>query len=466
ERPATVLAERYALEEELGRSGTGMVWRATDRLLDRAVAVKLVRPELCDDAAFADHLDDQVRRVASLSAPSIARLLDTGEQDGVLFLVREHVDGASARALLDREGPRPVREAARIAIGALEGLAAAHEAGVLHLDLELEDVLIEPGGHVRVTDLGIGAAVQASRPHTEVPSLLGEDLAPEQREGEDVDERTDVFAVGTLLFELLTGAPPAGRVSPRELRPDVPRELDRVAARALARAPEERYADALSFIAALEPFASAPEPPDGRRPREGWLRAWLAAPLAIVAVAAALLGVGLWLGRLEVGGPLGIRPADPDPVTDPPRTPVAVEVQPAAVTVFDPPPGDGRENDSNLDLAIDGVPDTAWRSENYFDGRLNKPGVGLVFDLGRTAEVTGFRLWTPHPGYTVRLAVGDDPSTLVDRVGEPVATTGETSGALEGSGRYVLLWITSVVDTGDGNRAEVAEFLVEETRDG
>lgn len=455
-----MLAERYELEEELGRSGTGMVWRATDRLLERAVAVKLVRPELGDDPAFAEGLEEQVRRIASLSTPSVARLLDTGEQDGVVFLVREHVDGTSARALLAREGPRPLREATRIAIRVLEGLAAAHEAGVLHLDLEPDDVIVSSTGDVRVTDLGIGAAVHASRPHEDVPRLLGEGLAPEQRAGEHVDERTDVFAAGALLFELLTGEAPGGRRSARALRPEVPKDLDRLVAAALAPAPEDRFADARRFAAALEPFARAGDAPAGRRPRDGSLRTWLAAPLAIVAVAAALIAAGLWLGRLEVGGPLGIRPADPETTPPEPVPSRPVEVRPVDVSSLDPF-GDGHENDSNLGSSVDGDLDTAWRSENYFDGRLNKPGVGLVFDLGRTMEVTGFRLWTPHPGYAVQLAVGEDPVELADLVGDPIDTSEETIGALEGSGRYVLLWITSVVPTGDGNRAEVAEFVVE-----
>lgn len=466
-RPVSVLADRYALEEELGRSATGMVWRATDTLLQRAVAVKLLRPELGDDPAFAGSLREQVRRVASLPAPPLARLLDTGEQDGVVFLVREHVDGVSARALLDAEGPRPAREAARIARRVLEGLSRAHAAGVLHLDLQPEDVLVTPDGDVRLTDLGIGAALHGSRTPAEVARLLGgEDLPPEQRSG-PVDQRTDVFAVGVLLFELLTGQPPRGRTSARRLRPEIPRALDRVIARALASAPEGRFPDAASFAAALEPFAREPselEPPapPPAAHRERWVRAWLAAPLLVAVVAAAAIGAGLWLGRLEVGGPLGIRPARDEPAAGPPAgsaAPAPVEIRPVGVSALDPF-GDGHEHDANLGLAVDGDETSAWRSENYFDGRLNKPGVGLVFDLGGTVEVTGFRLTTPHPGYTIRLAVGDDPDALPDRVGEPIATTARTAASLEGSGRYVLVWITSVVPTGNGDRAVVAEFVV------
>lgn len=455
-----MLADRYVLDEELGRSGTGMVWRATDTLLERVVAVKLVRPELGDDPCFADSLAEQVRRVASLSAPALAQLLDTGEQDGVVYIVREHVEGTSARALLEREGPLPTREAARIALLVLAGLAAAHDAGVYHLDLELDDVLLGAGGDVRVTDLGIGAAVHASRPPVEAVRLLGDHLPPEV----PPDARADVFAVGALLFELLTGAVPGGGTSPRALRADVPRELDRAVAEALDPTPGSGFADVRAFASALEPFARPPGTTSGRRPavRVAWMRAWLAAPLAVVGAAAALIGIGLWLGGLEVGGPLGIRPAEQEEArVAPAPPPVPREIAPVAVSVLDPPPGDGHENDRNLGLAADGEPTSVWRSENYFDGRLNKPGVGLVFDLGRSMRVTGFRILTPHPGYTVQVAIGDDAGTLPEAVGEPLTTTAETVGSVEGLGRYVLLWITSVVPTQDGNRAEVAEFVVE-----
>lgn len=473
EGPVTVLSGRYALEEELGRSGTGIVWRATDTLLRRRVTVKLIDPELSDDPAFAESLADQVRRVASLSAPTIARLLDTGEQDEVVFLVREHVEGTSARALLADRGPLPVREAVGIVSRVLDGLATAHDAGVIHLGLELDDVLVSPDGGVRVTDLGIGAALCDSRPD-EVPRLLGDKhLPPEQRRGEAVSARTDVYAVASLLFELLAGNPLVVGTSARHVRPEVPAELERIIATALAPDPSERFADARAFAEALQPFvdtpgAAAAVPEDGGLdglvvpvPGERWVRTWVALPLLIVVAAAALIGAGLWAGRLELGGPLGIRSADDAGDRDrsgATEVRAASVVRPVAVSVLDPFPGDGVENDPNLELALDGDPGTAWRSENYFDGRLNKDGIGLVFDLGQTMHVSGFRLSAPHPGYRFRIAVGDHPESLLDLLGDPRTAARNTMGTLAGSGRYLLVWITSVVDTGDGNRAEVAEF--------
>jgi putative peptidoglycan lipid II flippase len=177
-------------------------------------------------------------------------------------------------------------------------------------------------------------------------------------------------------------------------------------------------------------------------------------------VAAAVIVAGLVIGPLEVGGPLGIRAAEEPEATPEHAATSPRPLVPVAVTAIDPF-GTGGENDDAAPLALDGDLTTAWRSENYFDDTLNnKPGVGLLFDLGESRDLTGFHLSAPHPGYEFHLAVGDDPDALVDGIGPAFVAQGETVGELLGSGRYVLVWITSVVPTPDGNRAEIAEFSV------
>ncbi len=453
--PTTVLSGRYALQEELGRSGTGMAWRAEDRLLRRTVTVKLIHPNLGDDPAFARRLAEEARRVVALSSPGLVPLLDTGVEDGVPYLVREHVEGMSVRSRLRLGGPLAPAEAARIAIAVLEALAPAHDAGVLHLHVDTDDVLLTPDGGVRLTDLGIGQVVADTRPPAEAVELLGGALAPELSEEGPADARADLFQVGAVLFETVTGEPPGGRRSPREVRPSVPRALDRVVARALATDPDERFESAAGLVAALRSAAAEDRTGDGGH--RGVLGAWLGVPLAIAVVAAAAIAAGLWLGRIELGGPLGIRPAEDSPspaAAAPPTT-----LRPTSVAVFDPF-GTLGENDASAPLAIDGDEATSWRSENYFDGRLNKPGVGLVFDLGDRRDVVGFRMRTPHPGFTFQVAVGDDPQVLLDGVGSSYTALADTRGELSASGRYVLVWITSVVPVEDGHRAEVGEFDV------
>lgn len=460
----TVLAGRYALAEELGRSGTGVVWRAEDRLLGRTVTVKVIHPTLADDPAFAERLAAEASRIASLSAPGFARLLDSGHQDGVSYLVREHVEGMSARSLLDRGGPLAPGEAARIAASVLEALAPAHDAGILHLALELDDVIIAADGAVRVTDLGVGPAVTAARPAAEAARLLGnETSAPERSNGDEVDARADVFAVGALLFQMLTGEPPGDRRSPRDVTAGIPRHLDRAACRALAPDAADRFQDVRAFADTLAHNAAQPD--DTETPRRGVLRTWLVVPIAIAAVAIAATALGLWLGRLEVGGPLGIRTAEDAEPSPPSPTAATQTVVPDSVATFDPF-GDLAENDSTAPLALDGDEATAWRSENYFDGTLNKDGVGLLFDLGEPRDVVGFDLSTPHEGYRFHVVVGDEPTTLLDDLGGTFDAEEQMHGELVGSGRYVLVWIVSVVDAGDGNRAEVSEFRVVVGTDG
>jgi hypothetical protein len=452
--PVHVLAGRYALEEELGRSRTGMVWRSQDPLLRRSVAVKLIHPRLAEDPGFARALAEEARRVAGLSVRGIACLLDTGEQDGVIYLVREYASGSSLRDRLDTAGPATPSEAVRIGVAALGALAEAHDRGVLHLALDLDDVIVGDGDRVCLIDFGIGAAVASSRPD-EARTLLGDEhLAPEQAAGAEPDARTDVYAMASLLFELLTGEPARGRTFPRTVRPDLPRALDRVLARALDPDPERRFPDARAFAGALARSVETVDASDEGRAAS--LFTWIGVPLVVAGIAIASIALGLWMGKLEVGGPLGIRaaPDEPAAVEIPP-----VLIRPASVGVIDPF-GDGYELSSNAGLADDGDLQTAWRSENYFDGELGKPGLGLLLDLGARHEVLGLRLWTPHPGFRFRLAVGDDPDALIEEAGGEVTSTSLSRVPLRGAGRYVLVWITSVVPVDDGIRAEVAEVRV------
>jgi hypothetical protein len=420
------------------------------------VAVKLIHPRLAEDPGFARALAEEARRVAGLSVRGIASLLDTGEQDGVIYLVREYAPGSSLRDRLDTAGPATPAEAVRIGVTALGALAEAHDRGVLHLALDLDDVIVGDGDRVCLVDFGIGAAVESSRPG-EATTLLGDEhLAPEQAAGAEPDARTDVYAMASLLFELLTGEPARGRTFPRTVRPDVPRALDRVLARALDPDPERRFPDARAFAGALARSVETETVDASDEGRATSLFTWIGVPLVVAGIAIASIGLGLWMGKLEVGGPLGIRaaPDEPAAVEIPP-----VLIRPASVGVIDPF-GDGYELSSNAGLAYDGDLQTAWRSENYFDGELGKPGLGLLLDLGARHEVLGVRLWTPHPGFRFRLAVGDDPDTLADEAGGEVTSTSLSRVSLRGAGRFVLVWITSVVPVVDGIRAEVAEVRV------
>lgn len=444
-----VLAGRYALLAELARDGAGSRWVARDAVLERDVEVRVLRPPFAEDPGLVAAL----ARAARVASPGLPRVLDGGLDRGLRYLVREHTPGETLRERLDRTGPLTPGEVARLGCELLATLALAHREGLAHLAVSSERILLGADGRVRLLDLGLGAAVAAARP--EEAGVL---LAPLTQPPEPPplrDAPADVFGAAAALFEALTGRPPRAERSPRALRADVPPPLDRAIRLGLAPDPAERPS-ASELAAALAPLAEAPsaEPePSGRR----GLLGWLLVPALIVLAAALAIGFGLWMGRLELGGPLGVRPAREEP---PPPQPSSRPLRVVAVRTFDPY-GDGGENDDAAPRAVDGDPATAWRSENYFDGVLHKPGVGLLLDLGRERTVTGFRLWTPQPGYRFGLAVGDDPSALASSVRAASVAEPRTVGTLPPTrGRYVLVWIVSVVDAGDGNRAEIAEIEV------
>lgn len=454
ERPTELLAGRYALLLELGRDGAGARWLARDTMLEREVEVRLLRPPFAEDPGLAASLSQALARAARAGVPGLARVLDGGTDRGARYLVREHVPGETLRERLSRAGPLPPEEVARIGADLLSALALAHREGLRHLALAPERVLLPADGRALLSDLGLGQAVQAAG-REDATALL----APAAEPPEPLAERgssTDVFGVAAVLFEALTGRPPGPERSPRALRPEVPPALDLAIRLGLAPHPAERP-DAAALAQSLAELAEVPTGL-GSADRRGLLD-WLLVPALIALAAAVAIGFGLWVGRLELGGPLGVRPAQQEP-PPPPPSPLPRPLPVVAVRTFDPF-GDGGENDAAAARAIDGDPATAWRSENYYDGVLHKPGMGLLLDLGRERTVTGFRLQAPHPGYRFGVAVGDDPIALASAAQPAFTAEPETAGTLPGvRGCFVLVWIVSVVDAGDGNRAEIAEVEV------
>jgi len=250
----------------LGRGGMGTVYQARDRLVGDVVALKTLEFGKYANPDARERFSREVRLARRITHPHVARMHDLGTHEGHAFLTMEYVEGEDLRALLDRERPLPAPRAAHIALAVCEGLAAAHSAGVVHRDLKPANVLVEAGGRVVLTDFGIARAV-TGEVASETQGVVGTPLymAPEQVSGEPVDTRADLYAVGLLLFEMLTGrAPFTGdspwavamarlRQPPPDLRLDttVPAPLAEVVHRCLARAPEERLASAREVASAL-----------------------------------------------------------------------------------------------------------------------------------------------------------------------------------------------------------------------
>jgi serine/threonine protein kinase len=268
----------YKIDTELARGGMGVVYRAWDLRLERWVALKALSPLLPAGAEARERLRLEARAAGRLSHESVATVYALEEIDDELFIVSEYVAGETLRARINA-GPLPVRDAVSIALAVARGLAAAHELGVVHRDLKPENVMIAADGRVKVVDFGI-ASVDGPGRMTRTGVVLGTPgyMAPEQVSGHGADARSDVFALGVVLYEMLSGSPPFGDTAswsvvaavlerdpaPIEtLRPDIPRELAQVVAIALAKSPAARYPTAGALVPALESLRDALKPPSG-----------------------------------------------------------------------------------------------------------------------------------------------------------------------------------------------------------
>lgn len=261
----------------------GVVYRARDETLDREVAVKVLSPSV-SEGQFHERFLQEARLAASLSHPNLVAVYDAGEDEetGRPFLVMELVEGESIRDWMAARGPRPPAQAASVVRQAAEGLHQAHSKGIIHRDVKPGNLMLSPGGEIKITDFGI--ARPGASDLTRTGQLLGTPhyMAPEQVTGETVDARADVFALGVVLYELLTGEKPFSgdtltAVSYRlintdpppasALRPSVPEDLERIVRKALAKDPAERYASAEALARELAAFeATAGESQEARQP--------------------------------------------------------------------------------------------------------------------------------------------------------------------------------------------------------
>jgi YVTN family beta-propeller protein len=255
----------YRVDELIGRGGMGEVYRAWDERLERNVALKILIPRLADDDAFRERLLHESRLAASLDHPNVVPVYDAGEADGRFFLAMRYVEGTDLRAVLRGEGALSPERAIDIAAQLAGALDAAHERGLVHRDVKPSNVLIDERGHCYLADFGLTQSV-SSQGLAPDESLLGtlDYVAPEQIRGSDVDGRADVYSLGCLLFECLTGEVPFARPSevatlyahledepprPSERRPELPVELDDVLGRAMAKDPDERQPTCAVLVA-------------------------------------------------------------------------------------------------------------------------------------------------------------------------------------------------------------------------
>src|SRR5436190_3981795 len=267
----TLVDGRYRLLHRLGAGGMADVWAADDQMLDRRVALKFLLPRYSQDQQFVERFRREAAAAAGLQHPNVVGVYDRGEHDGVPFIAMEYVQGASLKDLIDRG--LSVGEAIEITRQVLAGARFAHSKGFIHRDLKPQNVLVDGEGRARVADFGIARA--GSSEITQTGSVLGtaQYLSPEQAQGLPVTAASDIYSIGVMLYEALTGRVPFEADSPvavalkqvseqprppSRLNPQVPRALDAVVLRALAKDPANRFASADEFMRALDSAEADP----------------------------------------------------------------------------------------------------------------------------------------------------------------------------------------------------------------
>src|SRR5437899_2878717 len=264
------LGERYEIGSLLGSGGMASVYLGTDRVLNRPVAIKVLARQFAGDATFVERFRREAQAAAALNHPNVVSVFDTGSDGDVHYIVMEYVQGRTLADLNRDEGPLLPERAAEIAEGVAAALAFSHRAGLVHRDVKPANVMITPAGDVKVMDFGIARA-QAADSLTRTESVLGTAtyFSPEQATGEGVDARSDIYALGCVLYEMLTGRPPftgdtavtvafkhvrEEPIPPSRANPDVPPPLDATVMKCLAKNPANRYQTAQELAADLERF--------------------------------------------------------------------------------------------------------------------------------------------------------------------------------------------------------------------
>jgi serine/threonine-protein kinase len=338
----------YEIERPIGRGGMGRVYRAFDARLERPVALKLLTPRLAEDEAFRERLLRESRLAASLDHPNVVPVYDAGEANGTLFIAMRYVDGTDLRELIRTEGPLAPERAIAIATQVAGALDAAHARGLVHRDVKPSNVLIDRGEgreHCYLADFGLTQSM-TNRPVTD-GELLGtvDYVAPEQIRGDPVDGRADVYALGCLVYEALTGELPFGRssdvatifahleeepVPASERRPELPAEIDAVLARAMAKDREARYETCGALVEEARAALGVAAPPAGISRRLAGVLVIVALLVVGALVAALLLTRGSASAEPATGSLVGI-----DAVSEEVRERVTVAAKPSHVVIAD-----------------------------------------------------------------------------------------------------------------------------------
>ncbi|HTU16171.1 MAG TPA: protein kinase [Solirubrobacterales bacterium] len=488
----TVLSDRYRLEAKLGSGGMSTVYLARDEVLDRPVAVKLMHREMTEQPDQLERFNQEARAVAKLSNPNVVAVIDAGEDNGRPYIVLEYVQGETLKQRISRVGALDATEAFAYGLEVAQGLGVAHEVGMVHRDVKPQNVLIDSTGRAKLTDFGISRQLN-DEGVTATGRVIGttDYVAPEQAMGKDVDPRSDIYSLGIVLYEMLTGDVPFEAdnqigVAMKHVnepipdiqvqRPDISAASARVVEKATAKDPDDRY-DTIEEMsedlqAALEVEAiraggttgeatsvldAVPPPRRQLDTRQG--SPWPAVIMLLVALVIAA-GTAWYIASGDAPGGGGGGGNGGGGGGNPSSTQVSL----VSATDYDPE-GDESEHPEEASFAIDDDSETSWTTETYeADTLSDKTGVGLYVDAGEQVAATSMQITTPTPGWAVEIYGTNEPIPEDVSGWTPLASVDEVSDTQEieliAGGekyQYYLIWVTDPVETDTGFGVSISD---------
>jgi serine/threonine protein kinase len=479
----TTLSGRYRLEARIGAGGMSTVYRALDETLQRQVAIKLLNREVASDSDQLERFRREARAVAQLSHPHVVGVIDAGEDESRPYIVFEYVEGETLKERIRRLGRLPIAEAVAYAIEIARALGAAHARHIVHRDVKPQNVLIDEEGSAKVTDFGIARTLDEEGLTADGRVLGTTDyVSPEQALGQPVTGQSDLYSLGVVLYEMLTGEVPfkgenqvaVAMKHVREILPDVQTKRPEVSAAlaavvdtATAKRQEDRYADDVEFIADLEDALAIETaragsatgevttvlrtlPSTAQRRVPFRVRHRAITVLLLLVVLAGIAGGAVWLAtRTHRGtGKLSQPP--------PPAAPSQVQLCASCAHGYNPL-GSPTDEHPDAPLAIDGNTDTAWTTQDYYSLQLQKAGVGLYVDAKPGTTARKLVIYTKTPGWKAQIyatttapkftAAGAPGTSGWQLVGSANSVQSKQTITLSSgttSYRYWLVWITSL----------------------
>jgi eukaryotic-like serine/threonine-protein kinase len=494
----TLISDRYRIDQKIGSGGMSSVYQAFDPMLERWVAIKLMHRDISSDPDQLERFRREARAVARLNHPHVVTVIDAGEDDGAPFIVFEYVEGETLKERIKRQGRLPVSEAVAYAIEIGRALECAHMHRLVHRDVKPQNVLIDPDGRAKVTDFGIARSLEAHG-LTATGRVLGttDYVSPEQALGHEVTPQSDIYSLGVVLYEMLTGEPPFRAESQlavamkhvreplpdvQRLRPEISAALAAVVERATAKETAHRYATVGELVHDLEEVLAIEAARTGEATGEAttvlrtlsddtadFAPVRLRHPKRVIFLTLlllALVGVAVWFlaSRAEKGPGAG-------PVVAEPPGLERVQLPSDAASDYDPEGDDLEESPEAANLVLDGLRNTAWDTETYeagFEG-ANKSGVGLYVDAGKPIPARRLALLTSTPGFRAAVyASNTKPGSL--RGWRKVSSTEKVRERQVfqldlGQGqefRNYLVWISELPP--DEGKAKIEELRLSQTK--